>query len=231
MPVQGYPDWQRVATRIPAPLAVAPNIIPSPSEIIGPFYVGNTPFVNVLVVLVGGSGILSCTLEWNENKAFSGFGVNNEIWADDTNGGFRYQFSPLLPWLRLTLENHGSSSLEIDLLVQPTFNAATNPNLTAGILQDATGVAVNAGATETLNSFTVAPGPAVISLTFNANAWILQLQRRLSNGGWFAVGQWNGASIGSYFAQQITLPPYPTRFQFTNNDTAAHNLSLFMGMV
>ena len=109
-----------------------------------------------------------------------------------------------------------------------------HPNPWASTLQSPAAAfhsSIGAGATQPITSTELVVGTGWLNI-FNAtnNLWHCVINAySMAGPGFTYLAQFQGAAFGQTFADMIAMPPAPLRFDLTNQDTAAHIMSLFYG--
>lgn len=224
----GYPDWQRIQTRVPLPVLNNPSVsLDGSAKALGTFFVGNTPYLAIIMTVLATGGGMRLRLIWQETPDITSKISVNDYVLPDTNT-LTTTVVTRAPWVSVEAFLVDTTTAEANVVVQPTFAPPTHDTPFNPVIIQVFGSTVAAGATDTIESSVTIPGPAQISLSFNATQWVLLLQELGSTGTWIDYAEWNGFSARQFLETRIALPKSAMRVRFSNNDASGHGLHLMI---
>lgn len=221
---QGYPDWQPVTTQANVRLLTLNNQAANPTDVRGPFFVGNFPTIGIDYHLDSGRAELIMDFAMDATFApilythsiFIDALARCQVWVpvggsvmrttvrDDTGAGSQYD-------LNLTLGHQRG-------LLQATWEN----NLIVAI----TAANVGAGATRNDQSTRVRPGWAYFQHRTAATASTTRLQHLDTAGAWTTI--YERINVADQPAQLVFLPSASMRVQVINQGAAAAVFSHYL---
>jgi hypothetical protein len=225
----GYPDWQRVDTRVQAPIFFAAAQDVTGNHNLGPFYVANLE--RVLVSVFGNTfGSYQFTLSWFNDAAMTQQVSFIDIVIDATATTWVQSIAVQAQYVVLivaAIAPVAGDTAEISLV--PNSNEVPVTQAIPSILVTQDGVSIPATTTSTFESPYIAPGPAVVHAFTVATTWFIDVQYMNLSGVWHTMYQWTFTTASQTLNQEITLPSAPVRLAVHNSDAGAHPFILTLG--
>lgn len=224
----GYPDWQRVQTRVQTALFRNTALSVPVSVVEGPWMVANLERVLVIVSATGTS-YYTCRIDWWLDQAMTQNigGVTIQLL-----GGPRPYAESLAvasPFMSVTitaLSFVGGDTVSLQVI--PNSNAVVASALTSPFMIDQANLTVAHGSTSSFIAATVQPGRA---------QWVTQTASPSSDlfvDVWTQAGTWESTyamhvtAVPWNDSRTIILPNAPVRGRITNSDTVDHTYNFLV---
>lgn len=227
---EGYPDWQHIQTRAGVPIAFLPGQSIPAATTFGPWYLANWPSVTI-IASPGGTSSYTMNIQWWADEAMTQSIEFHTVVIAAANWPYLMTHGVFSSWLSLRITPIAFVAGDtVDVVVTPTTARLPLVDLfdpTALKINNAT---VAAGATLTTNSLLITPGPGDFYFKTNATAWTMKIQYFSTGGVWTDLYVFDNTVSNGLYTNQIVLPPYPLRTQFTNSGAAAAQVSAVLGV-
>jgi hypothetical protein len=225
----GYPDWQRLTLRLTQPLAWLKPLAPGAADVLGPFYVGNVPAVDLWLEQTAGNAVYTVKLEWGADDGFSSPVIPDTFRVGPESAVLRQRFACQGAWLRVTFTNTKQTVAGVyNFLLVPSDTLPPEPRFGNPLLVGVTAQAIKAAEEKTLTVARTAPGPAQLAFSILKGPALLKLEELQAAGTWSPIMSFATAVYGLWLGQRIVLPPAPVRL-VTKGEAAeetTYNLAL-----
>lgn len=216
----GYPDWQRVQTRVGAAISYSGSVNGNNQFSTGVVPVANYESV-LLLVRPTGTDRWSMTVEYYQNADGSNPTVINQGIIGNGDGDLVVSLPVLGPYMSVTIGpgalGNGSSYL---FALVPSTNPPGAGNLSTLQLINRVNATVAASTSVTQEPNGIWPGPAVLTFSTVSTNWSMNLEQLLANGTWQAFYTAQGTA-GFNDCCSLILPFAPVRVHFINSAAAA----------
>lgn len=219
----GYTDFGRTVQTNVLPLIVV-NAVVGGSDVLPAEYVGDLGYVDVFADTAGLNDHYSIGLRWWDNPGETTYaGQDNFVTGPGMETGIQYKSRGR--YLSAIVANNDATDVNPVQVyfrgtnAQARVNAGNQQSLPLCLVDSGIG----AGASVTVNAFTVVPGPATLAIQHNVNnSWDVQLNYwATATKSWQRFAHVNGGSFGQSWVGQVTLPAAPVQMIVTNDDTVA----------
>lgn len=225
----GYPDWQRVDTRVQAALFYAAALPVTLLVNVGTFYVANLERVMFSMILTG-SGAYKVRVLWYNDQALSQLVAETDVVINTDSFTWRQSLPVVSQWMKVQtvpITAGGGDTMQVSIVPNSNPVPLSQSNSPLVIAQD--GVSIGAGATPVFTSGFVIPGPAVVSANSISPKWFLNVQFLNNAGTWQNLDQWNQGAASLTVNADVVLPSAPVRLQIGNQDVSAHTFVASLG--
>lgn len=225
----GYPDWQRVDTRVQGALFYAAAQPVGVFAVLGTFYVANLERVMFSVALTG-SGAYKIQIMWYNDQALSQLVTETDVVVNTDGSNWRQSLPVVSQWMRVTITpvtaNVGDTA---KISIVPNSNPVPLSQSNSPLVIALDGVSIGATTTMTFTSGFVIPGPAVVSANSISPKWFLNVQFLNNAGSWQNLDQWNQGAASLTVNADVVLPSAPIRLQIGNQDASARTFVASLG--
>lgn len=216
----GYPDWQKVQTRVGAALVYSDGLDGNAQHSSGVQYIGN--FESVLLMFQPfGSDRWTMTISYCQNPDGTNVTVVNSGLVGNGDGNLVVSLPVLAPYMVVTVSAGilaNGSTYNIRLI--PSTNGPAAGNLSNLTLINRINATVAASGSVTQEAGGIWPGAAVLAFSTVSTNWSMNLEQLLSNGTWQAFWTHQGTATQNDCCTVI-LPFAPVRVHFINSAAAA----------
>lgn len=225
----GYPDWQRVDTRVGRQLAFDQNITVSTSKVYGPFYIGTYPGVQIKIN-ASGTSIYTTNIEWSSDQAFTQvlFGQLSALGGGGGNLGQVFPASAAFVRITITAVTFVAGDT-LTVSIVPTSVIQSQASLLNPVTIDPGFQSIAAGGTVTNGPGLITPGRADFLIQTDTPNGMVTFQELNTAGAWTTFYRILIGAGGAGADFPVMLGRGPTRYQLTNSDAAAHGFFTRLG--
>lgn len=225
----GYPDWQRVDTRVQGALLYAAAQPVTLLVTLGTFYVANLERVMFSMILTG-SGAYKVRVLWYNDQALSQLVAETDVVINTDSFTWRQSLPVVSQWMRVqVVPITGGVGDTMQVSIVPNSNPVPLSQSNSPLVIALDGTSIGAGATQVFVSGFVIPGPAVVSANSISPKWFLNVQFLNNAGTWQNLDQWNQAAASLTVNADVVLPSAPVRLQIGNQDVSARTFVASLG--
>lgn len=218
----GFPDYGRQASQADVLICEANTPIVLPLTL-GPFYVGNAPFVDVHLNPLGAAA--QVTFEWYTDSLLTTL-LSEDGLTVGANGDGRTCLPVAGPWVQVLVEMNAYPNtpfLTMMMTGQPSSHSGRDG--LEGIIFSTFNLAIGAGAIVTLNANIVRAGAATFSGEVGSATWSMEVYATNMGGAQFFLFDINQAVARRPFA--FIMPSAPLRVVVRNTGAASsYNLAI-----